>query len=373
MAVSQTLTESALVNLQLRVEQMFTGDTPTQYQFRDPAATFGALCERTRANVVPRLIENGVCASVEVHHLIADSATIERVDGDWDLSCDLETPRYAESAKKTYDTDALAIETTAVNDGLCGVLFNDAPADLEGRNRAATLVAQQLEFAMRKLRGSLNTQAITFLNTARTNVNSDSSLPDYLSWNATPDFNYSADSELFQTPDFLTDIDAVAANTRIQNFFMLSGRRNFYNAVTNSDFRQLNDNERFLVRFNQYDMAFDISDLDAELTGANTFVVGEGTYVIWNASSSPTLPFQIDFDKWRFTIQDPVLQIYENGTLRPVLYEVVYQKTCANRDALTNHTFNHVFEVKFMGGIEQAPVASGANTGILKFVGITGV
>jgi len=383
MASSQTLTDSALNTIQTRIQEVFSGDTPSRYTKNYPGFTAKALFAQNRARMSPIFNNSGLCIGQEVIWLKTNTLTADyNGDGsDDNTNCTIADGQFPESDKVTYNDNIRVRKNVTVEDDLCNDLFNDAALSLDGQERAATLVAHQLGDAVIAVRKALDARFVTFVNANRTGVNNDANLPAYITFNGTAD-QFEADGSYFQTPDFLTDIDALVANNGMMEYFLLSGRRNFYNAVVNSDFHRLNDNERDLVRFDTADIYFDIRTLDAQLNTADgtsgqgyTFAIGAGTYALWNRVELPAVPTLIHAKDniWGFYVEDPELMIWENGLMRPVRYHVLYQEACAGRRANGVPYGKHSFEVYFEGGLTVAPPDIDGHTGILKMVGVAGV
>lgn len=376
-----SLSESALVKMQGKLSGMFAGDTPTQYGYNEPGFAAAALMENQGAETRDINIP-GVKQGKQVLWLKPGSSTITQsglpATVAAALACDVGSGQFPESDKLEYNDNVAEVAVVSVEDNVLDNFYNDAPTAIAGTDKVATLLAERMRKAQKDLRQKLDLRVPAFLHANRTTVNNASILPNGITFSEDDDRFVVADASRFSNPDLLTELDVIVANNNMQSYFMLSGQRNFYSAVVNSEFRQRNADERFLARFGTANMYFDIRNLDATLdTGSDgfgfTFAIGEGTYAIWNRTESPMLPTQIDYDKWRFTIPDEVLMINENGILRPVYYEVVYQKVCVGRDDHTHHYFRHNFEIKFLGGIAAAPADSDGHTGILEIVGQQGV
>lgn len=372
--MAQSLTSSALNNVQERLYDLFGPDTPYRsQQFTYPADTASALFKENTVRTSPVLVD-GQCIGVDAKFLnwgSSGAAYTGAPSGD-SLSCDLDGGDDAAAGTKTYVDNLLVRANYNVEDNLCGNLFNDAPGNPDGRAKAATMIAEGLALAMRNIREGLNTTAVTFLNATRSPVNIDTNLPSYITFDNANDYFEAADT-YYQDPRFLTDINFTAQNNNINSFFLITGRNNFANAFTDSRYLRLNDNQRNYVQFDDFSMYVDPRAIDSALSSSNTFVVGRGSYLAWNRTWSTPLPFQIDEDKWEFSVRDPFLMIMENGIMRPVTYEVVYQKTCVGRDSNTRHYFKHEFEVKFLGGIDEAPPAPNTHTNIMRWTAIASV
>jgi hypothetical protein len=224
------------------------------------------------------------------------------------------------------------------------------------------------------IRASFNARAITFLDGAKSAVNSDADVTagnvDGVSF-ASSVFDVSSTVLSWNNPDTLTVLDTIVSNNAMDTAFWVGGRNSFYNAIVNSQYHRLNDNERDLVRFDDYNMFFDVKNLDSSLTGKNLFAVGEGSYLFWNTEVYGSTQFeQIDETKYVAMVPDPIWK-YKNGAgqLVPVMYNVVYQKVCSQRNSSTLvHQISHKYEVRLQGGLVQAPASETNHTGILKFM-----
>lgn len=377
--MANTLTSAALLDIQAMIGEVFQGDTPNKYPYNEPGHVAAGLMERNSARLDPVLTQGGLVRGFDVHYLTPGSSTITQNDAPATvkaaLDCDVDAGQFPTSAVETYNHNKAIVANVTVDDDVAGSLFNDSPLST-GRERVTTLIQERFLKAFKDMRLALDQWSIDFLHASRTPVNNDGTLPSTITFNATDDRFESAAAN-FQDADFLTDIDALVANNDIMNYFMVSGRRNFYNAVTNSDFRRANDNERYLTRFDTADMFFDIRNMDARLATATsqpgagfTFCVGEGTYAMWNYADEKPSPVLTDSAKgtWAFTVTDPLLMINFNGVLQPVTYEVLYQKVCVNRDNLLRQYWDHRFEIRFLGGLAKAPAASDTHTGILELM-----
>lgn len=379
----QNVTAGALNALQAKLEEAFVGDTPNKYPYYEPGFTIGGLMERNNATLSPMRDENGSVQGYQIHFLQPGSDSVTQDDApatvNAALDCTVASPQYALSGNKTYNHNKQVVSAVAVNDGLAGNIFNNVNASVGDIEKGAEIYAERVRKAMRDIRSRLNTWGHDFLHATRTGVNNDAEISGTsFTFNVTGSANrFEAAAANYQDADFLTEIDALVANNNIMNYFLVSGRRNFYNAVVDSRYRRLNDQERFLTRFDTVDMYFDIRGLDAALNTATglvnqgfTFAVGEGTYAVWDYSDmEPTeTPREIAADTWMFTVEDPFLMLNFNGILRPVRYNVLYKKECTGRDALGRLAFDHKIELRFLGGLVEAPPAEDGHTGILEMV-----
>lgn len=376
----QNVTAGALNAIQERLEAVFSGDTPTKYPYYEPGHTIAGLMEKNTANFAPMLNEDQSVAGYQIHFLRAGSDSVTQDDApatvNAALDCTVASPSYATSANQTYNHNKQIVAAVAANDGLAGNIFNNPNIGIGDREKASAIVAERVMKAMKDIRVRLDQWGVDFLHATRTGVNNDSELVGFTQFNTTGAANrFEAPAASFQSADFLTDIDALVANNNMQDYFIVSGRRNFYNAVVDADFRRLNDDQRYLTRFDTADIYFDIRRLDSRLNTATsltgkgfTFCVGQGTYGVWNYAQAKPVPVEVAADTWVFTVEDPMLTINFNGSVRPVMYEVLYKKECTGRDSLGRLAYDHKMELRFLGGLVAAPADADGHTGILELV-----
>jgi hypothetical protein len=80
----------------------------------------------------------------------------------------------------------------------------------------------------------------------------------------------------------------------------------------------------------------------------------------------------ISDNKWEYHVNDPELMIMENGRLRPVRYQVMYQQICTGVNSVGKRTYKHLWELKYFGGLYAAPVGEASETGIIKYTSSAG-
>jgi len=367
MPTAQSVTASALNNVQIELEEMFAGVTPSKMPKVEHIGTAKAILENSGGSAVSEMRnEAGECVGVEVKWIKqgTDAITYSSTGSGLDLACDLGTGSGFETASQTYNNNLVIYDLQVVKDNECSNIIT-----------FQRLSAEAIERGMRKIRAALNAQAITFLDGRKSAVNNDADVTagnvDGVSF-ASSTFDVSSTVLPFNDPDTLTVLDTIVANNSMETAFWVAGRNAFYNAVLNSQFHRQNDNERYLVRFDDYNMFFDPKNLDSSLTGKNLFAVSPGSYIFWNTDVYNTMQWQqIKADMWVSTIADPVLQYNDNGTMRPVLYNVVYQLACSDRNNSTlKHQMNHTYEIRLQGGLAAAPPADDNHTGVLKFMSV---
>ena len=391
--MANTVTETALVAVQRKLTEIYGNTlTPSQQPLDRAFQTAQALMENNRANVSPLTnLRTGECRTFEIGwHKLAEKATVT-LDGDYSdagTSCDVTEGDFPETDKATFANNILVREPFTVDDNLCGNLFNSTGNTGHGvamnpeQEAAAELIAGELNLAMAAIRGALNIRYVDYLDSLKTPINRDNSLPSYITYDGGTDA-FILDATLMQSPRTLTDFDAIAINNRLgAERFFVNGRHAWYNVTTDANFRVLNDNEGEYARFRNYRMYFDIRDLDYRLDATNTlahsFVVSPGSYATWNTYYSSLVPTKLGFndthETYAYRIADPFLRISNGRTLEPVYYEVVFTQKCAGRRQTSQQFYNNfTWEISFHGGFALAPAAANGHTGALKFTGNLGV
>lgn len=357
-------TASVRYKAQAFLEQMFGDNTPANNEYRTKVETARLMFGRQTAKITP-LMKGKICVGQDIVWLKSGVTSLDYIGATAagaSLACDLATGQQLESDAQTYADNVFAVAVVDVTEEKCNNMIDFA--------RESALAWKK---GMNDIRVALNSNLITFVNAnIQQNLFADVDQVDTGNgaWAENGD---GATIEIpaadFRNPDTLAFMDVLAQNNLMEEFFILSGWQNFYTSAYNADFKKLNDNERALIeQYRAHDVNFDVRALDQALTGANTFVINPNAYAIWNTGWSTMDPVQIDYDKWEFQLEDPALKINDNGVLRPVKYEVAYQKICLNRNSKARHTFTRRYEIKFIGGRDLAPPGIQGETGILKAV-----
>jgi hypothetical protein len=376
----QDLTASNLFELQARINQMFANGGPPAMDL-DPnfnkAISFGAAAERNTANATPLYNPDGTCRGVNIYHVdggfTADDTDVS--EGFTATDCDLPAGQTAETVETEYAHNLFVQELFEVTDGDCANLFIDPNPNADLWQAAAELVAPRLARALVEVRSKLNTAAIGFLDANATTVNRDLNLPTYINFNS-PVFEVNKGG-FFQDVHSLTEIQDIITTNDMMGAWILNGRNNFRKASIDDTYFQLDDDKRNVSRWRVDNlgidaMYFDINRLDSTLGGANTFAVMPGSYALWNVRLFGAEPRLVDTTKqiYQYSIADPGLVIAEGGRLRPVFYNVFYQKICTGTNINGVLTFKHRWMIRYLGGIATAPPAEDTHTGILKFTDV---
>lgn len=356
------MTQSAAVDIQLRIDEMFQADkTQAANEFMRPAASAKTVLESLTHRSVP-VMRNGKCVGLQVLWLkdCNDDAVVDTTAPDVD--CDIPSGSELSSDARTYEPDLFINDTRSASDDLCGNYYEFVDTSAMTLKRLITTVEQKL-----------NAQTVAFLK-ANAQVNGDTGGSGIITGTETgfpaADFG----------PDLLAEISAYAATNRIGDYRILSGR-NFYNSVFNANYKRLNDNGRSEgAAFDNAGIAFDLLDLDTAAAVPSTFVFNPDGIGFFNKTWSGYTPELVDpqLNKWAYKISSPSLRYRysasENGRLitrlQPVEYEVEYQKVCTGRDSLGKPVYSHTYLVRFIGSLFTAPNGCNDETGILHFTKI---
>lgn len=368
--MSQNLTASALTFAQAKLESMFAPNqsTPSRYPWVNHQAAAAAALNEHVAQIEPVFDNQNRCIGHRVYWLQKGSNTIvhNSTPGGFSFNCTMPSGIGAVSSSKTFTNNYAIVARVEVNDDLCGNLFRDPGSTLG--EQAAGVVAKRIEAGLKDIRDALNTKFINFFDTNKSAVNNDSSLPAGVAFGSSV-FTVTESTLSLQEPDSLTDLDAIAINNDMTDYFYLAGRNHFYNAKVNANFRVENDSERDHIRLldgNGWRMYHDIKNIDSTLSGSNSFIVDPGSYVFWdfvNNERSQT-PMLVDDDTWEYYIDDPILQFQG----RPLRINVRYQRVCNGHNSTQwATTSTHRFELTLHGGLYTAPASEDNHTGILKF------
>ena len=372
--MAQDLSQSKLLDIQGRLEGVFAGENPTTQNKVKKIATLIALMGHHNAQLSEVFDAGGRCIGQNIlwRNLEAntqnysgdgtDTATFNAAYG-----CEITSDKGFTSYKKLYKDNWYVSHKGYIADEDCSNEF-----------QMQELLTDLIERLSMRVFDDMNIDCINFLNSNRTNVNNDADLPSGITWDNV-NFEYNAALAKFSDPDFLADLYTVIDNSLMFDAWILNGRNHFFNAVYNSQYRRNNDSERHLTAFDDWDMAWDIKHLNAELTGANSFVVGEGSYAMSNRKLYGDTPEEVKDNFWQFSIDIGSLEFAQktmtmrNGRpvmvngMTPVALNVIVQDKCNGVDPTTKRKFDKHVEVGFVGLLEEAPAAANGHTGILKF------
>lgn len=370
---AQNLTASALTFVQDRVEAMYAPNqsTPHKYPFVPHVSTARAMLSEHVANVSPVTDAQNNCVGHRIYWLKkgTDTVAYNSTPGSYTFNCVIPSGQGPVSNTKTYSNNYAIVSRIEVDDDLCGNVFRNPGAD--SSQEAATLIQNRFAAGMKDIADKVNAKFVTFLDTNKSAVNNDPSLPSGISFGSST-FTVNEALWSMQEPDTLTELDAIAMNNDMMSYFYVAGRRHFYNAKVDAAFRVQNDAERDHIRLldgGDWRMYHDIKNIDSTLSGNNSFIVDPGSYAFWDfvnngRSRDPQLIEHKNGETYEYWVEHPFL----NFAGRPLRINVRYQKTCnGGNTTQMKTTFTHRWELILHGGLYTAPASEDNHTGILKF------
>lgn len=357
---------SILLDSQAKLLEMWRNPTPSQAEFRRPVETARALLENQTARTTPVQLGPRVLGQ-RVYWLKSGDTTITHsgTAAPVGLDCTLESGTQLESDSETYTDNVFIFKNVALTD-----------TDLNQKNIFSRdeIVAQTLAHAINRIRIAFNTRCINFLNSSK-----QPNLDNLVSTSDLGNGNWAVNADLAtieipigdtKNEDALVEMETVLRrNDFYDEYMLISGRNNWRLQYDTSGFKARNDDARSIAAtFGQYQLYWDLRNLDDTLNGQNTFAVDPNCYVFANRTYSESiLPVQVTENQWQYYIEDPELMVMENGRMVPLRYEVIYQRKCTARNADTSISFDHQWEVKLLGQLNLAPAGVLGQTGVMKF------
>lgn len=358
------LTPSQLVAAQAKIWDFWKNPNPAVVEFMTTADTANLLMRRQTAMASP--IQTGkrtIGFDVKwlksgVNSIIHDATSLPA-----GLDCTLENGTALESDTKTY-TDNMFIVST--------VGFNDQDVAQKNLFTPEEIIAQTLMKGMADLRQKVNLRGVNFVN-ANKQQNLDSLVADS-DLSGTP-WAVNADGATIEIPvadakneDAIAELQVILKNNGFKGqWLLLNGRHNWRLLRDVAPFKAQNDDQRSIAAtLRAFNMSWDEIDMDLTLGGRNSFAVDVNSYIFINRSYSSLTPVQKSPTQWEYYIEDPILQINENGRLRPFRYEVIYQRVCSDRNSDSSLSFDHQFEIKALGQIHTSPEGINGETGIMR-------
>jgi hypothetical protein len=351
------ITASTMKALVVHINEMFANPQLYQSDQIQPAMTARALFGRQTAQVHERLV-NGACVGVEAWYV--DTTDVGEVSAP--SGCTTPGGNTVSTAKVDYQSGVLARAAGNVDSNYCAneLTFVRASGDV-------------LRKIMSDLRAQLNVEAINLLD-----ANSGANIYDLL-----PD-TWTENGVTIEVPktemnwENLGYMQLVAENNNFPGAFFVSGGSNFWGEWWKSNYRQFNDNERGIFRaFQDMGFYFDSRQLDQTLGTASTFAVSPNAYAFWNSTKYGQVPMEVSVGsngkKFVYSMPDPELMWMRNGVATPVMYEIEMEMACSSRDALDYLVTNVKYYGRVVGGLEMAPAGANGETGVIQFVGVSGI
>lgn len=357
-------TASVRLDLQARVEQMFSGG-PHTYELSHPTPILDAMTELQTARPNPIMVGD-TCIGMRVVNLKSGRSTVA-YDGDGastSLDCDLDAGFEPESQTKTYEDNYLVRDNIDVDLRDCNNIF-----------QANEKRAFALNVAFKNIRMTLNQKLAAFLDTNK-QANQDTQIANV----TTPSgASITVNSNTLQVnPDdaqswaTLTVLEDIASINRLpMNSMMIAGRFWFRNEFQNAPFFTQNDDAgAAFAKYRSMPIYFDLEDLDQTVGGENLFFVDPNAYILWNTVTTPLgIVRELKSDLFETSFVLPGVQVRQpDGSFGPYVINAVRQLLCnTGRNDKHQHVIKERWELKAQGGLFTAPAGASSQTGILRF------
>ena len=374
-----TLTASASLNIQDRVQRMWAADqTQALRQYDNPVVTAQRVFERQTMRFMPVMDDTGKCVSWKIWRpdlediqaqSLYSSTTPQSND------CDLPTGATVGTTSVTYAPNLYIVDKFQLSDDLCA---NDATF--------VELSSVALSNVMLKMRAEINKQTILFLST-----NATANVDTAISGNAANGFTIDGaetiiSNDAFNDASVLMKMQITAASNRIPQYLILDGTNLLLNSTLAPYLGQNIDNRSTGALYADFAARYssDLYDMDRIVAKNATFLANPNMIGYFNRAKYDTVAQMIDSSKnlMAFKIADPFLtysrtEVNASGVVTarvnaPVEYTVLYQRTCTSSDANGYPYFMHKWQVFHEGGLLVGPKSDSDATGILKFVRETG-
>lgn len=348
-------TASVADRVKLQLEKMFKMPGPAQAEFFHPVMSAKLVLERQTVEVEP-VLQNGKCIGVKAWYLqdlqssIVHSGTTPRTNQDAD--CNIPTGKELRTEGTDYDNNLYIEASRIVKDGKCNNLLE-----------FTTESAKALEKAMLDIRKELNTRVINLL-AANAQANQYTQVADYITASAGNRLKIAPSNWDFET---LAELRLLAENNQIFDPIILNGR-NLFTDKTLAEHRKLNSDQKDEASlFNEWDIHWDTRNVDQTTSRLSTFLFSPNVVCFWNTYWNTPVANNIDpaNNRWVWTITDPELMYNDNGMMKPITYEVEYQRVCTGRTTHGELKFDHTWFVRLYGGLVLAPSVSNL-TGIME-------
>lgn len=222
-------------------------------------------------------------------------------------------------------------------------------------------IAHLMTVKMANLEEKINLAAIAFL------MANEQAVADPLTYTETG--NVVNVPEGAWTPAFLAEIAVMSKLSKLYNPFIISGS-NLYVANFLADYRSASSpSVDAVLKSGPFDIYFDIQNIDTVVGAKATFLVDPSSYVFWPSNQYENMapePFSNGSTLYKWRQRAPRLQYNDNGSLKPVYFDVESQEACEVVGGV-KYT-NYVFNIFFRGGLQLGPqVCDASATGILQF------
>lgn len=282
---------------------------------------------------------------------ICDNAPLSDCSG---ITCTISGSPRITGNKVTYDKNFCFIDTFSVSDDECK---NDFAAQKK--------IAMEMENVMRKFRGKTNSMIIANLDSQYTPTVLPAGMPSFIQVNPTTGAVQIPAS--YWNHDLIVYLITIAEYNDIQ-MPALFGGSTFYHANKNSQLNQLNSNQKDeSAKYNQLPMVFDLRWFDPNFTTPTVFLSdasGFGFFNAWEHDNTTPVEFLAKDSSYVYRVTDRMLKWNDGGTMRSLYYDVYVQENCIVVNGTRRKKFD--FEMRYAGGIHNAPADCNGGNGILK-------
>jgi hypothetical protein len=347
---------STLPVVQVMMADIFSAGGASDIEINKPIESAKCLLERQRVNILDIMEGNPdqKCQDVKVVWLkdcgdtVATSGAVPT-----DPDCVIGAGNELDSDSLTLTPNMYISAKISVLDGECAdqFSFNQKVARLllKAKNDIETRINN--EFIIPFL--TANAQVNQFTGTFGTIVGTTTEFP----------------AAQF-TANLLGHWQLTSVMNQIKQFFILNGT-NFVESRYNSDFeRAENCCDPTIDKYRAFDMCFDPFNIDITTGRASSFIIDPTMYAFWGRNEYTAAPFSHQDSDNTVTFKEPsqTLQYWDNGTLKPVMYDIRYQRECVVVPGNPRVQFRHNWEIIFEGGLALAPTGCTGQTNILEMV-----
>lgn len=343
---------TALADIKVRLQNMFTDSRVNKDNGSIMPESFKAIAENQKINSTP-IMAAGVCQGFKLWW-IKPSCDDAACEGDlMDDLCDF-------TADDTMKLDEQDVDIV----NFCDDKFGIAADICEDSNmiKFADKFAFELSEVFKRYERKMNTRAIGFLNAniddnefvsgPMTNSPGVGTIIAPSNWNAS----------------LMANLQQVAMMNKVSMPILLNGN-NLWTDIWNAQFGKCCGDQGDAAKFNSFkNWYWDTFNLDQTLGENATFLWDAGSLAVLNEYHymSP-VPVEITADTHAYHIAHPTLKYMDNGTMRPMIIDVVRKRSCTTTSKGTvaaNYAWHFRMRFEFL----KSPVGCGGKLPLFKFL-----
>lgn len=362
-------TPSTSRKLLKEISSTFTRPTMVEAEYSHPVMTAKLLLEKQTSQWEPRLMEGKICQGVDIWYQQSGVDTVTHSGTSASATtCTIPAGLEAQTNSTAYNNNVFIEATVTINDKKCD---NELQFIDESR--------KQIQKAITDIHRKLNTDFAIPLLTNNVQPNQYASAATNLSILPQGTGNrLKLDPSLWNF-EALQSFKLLADQNDIYDYFILDSSNLWIDRAL-AEIRSRNSDQRDeIASFNQFNIHWDTRDMETTLGRRSTFIVNPNVIGFWNVTwsapfTNPTLEDPQN-NLWTYQMPDPILRWNDNGTMRPVMYEVEYSYECINRTSVGQRQYAHKYYIRLVGGLVMAPagyskaaVPAAELTGVLEIV-----